>query len=289
MIPQENRRQIPDFSGANVLPLRRALGDPEPVRDMEKFVDKLGGVGRTLEEARLPPGFNYVYWGLSLRVLMAMQRRPGDSADDFPRISNADQVEHTAGIFGEYYFAPLRDIAEYIDYADAQPERAEEALGRVTPPWEVALLDDRIRGGYSGQQFVSGMVSHILGRDLPGSLYASEAGEAYYADYSHEVNDLIAITTNSLAPELIPGHPVVRRRQITPVVMAIAGMREVAWQRSQRLKAIPSEDEREAELAAYDLGAARINRGIARFGRRALDVLATTERLGSADGMQAAA
>ncbi len=272
--------------GVDVSPLAAAL-PPEDVKihNMRLFVDTLGDVGETLEDAGLPPGFNRVYHYLSEEVLLSMTRdEAGDEylerlrekhrfdQENYPQFQYPEEVERTAGIFGEYYFSQLRL------YAQAQKTQNPALLKQMTGPWQQALLDPRMKDALPGLQFLAGMFTHITARDLAASLTESGVTEKYYKDYTEVVNWLIYKTTNDLAPELVPGHAVLRAGVKRPVVGLIALMREVSWRNSGEIRDADP-DERERKLLVLDGTAERYNSIVLKVGGFAMKAAALTERL----------
>lgn len=188
----------------------------EPPRNMKETAEGLGRLAIALETTHIPPAFTWVYGTLSTSIHRAMEDGHFDRPED---------IDHTSGKFAWYFYKNLKPYRDFMKEGDPQ------VLNEIEKPWVLPILDPRVRDPTTPDylRFWVGMTTHITAKDLLASLMYSRPTDAYRNDFLSGVNREIKLTTDQLAPALIPGHSLARAT-LKPIIRSmIAFDRRTVW------------------------------------------------------------
>jgi hypothetical protein len=254
---------------ANFSQLDDALGseapsyDADPAVQMKWVADTIDAMNTGLEDARMHTGFGLVYGPLSHSIAEGVVKGEFDEPQALGRQAIG---------FLNYWRDPVRGIADYLRGDD-------EALKPVSKTWQMTYMDSRMETAEPVTHFTAGMISHIVG-DLALSLDKSKPPLSYHHDYTTKVGNKIAGITKQFAPNLMPGHPVLRKAVIPAVVGGIAAMRAMAWRDFRALEGQPPE-EKAFKARLFDRRATTLNDMLLRVDGPTMWAARLTERFPS--------
>lgn len=261
--PYEFRARLSPGTDFSMLNQAVQLSTPgteiEPADRVLWVADSIDGITNGLQAASLQTSFGRVYGTLSRQI-----------AVDFTDFNHPHDLANTAVTFFEEYRRPVAGVAYFLQGNDP-------ALSDVLTPWVQTLMIEEDQQVEDIVKFVAGMLAHII-TDLKPSLDASNPSLNYRSDYTDKVGEKIEITTRSLAPDLLPGHPLLRKALIPVILWGIAYIRETAYINHQAQKlATP---EQKALLAQrLEREATRANAWLLRLGNTGVRAARVTERI----------
>lgn len=261
--PELNTRPLSDEAQAirkNAIILGRQIPPIEEVRGVDDVAEVLLELEPLIRTAGLQDDFHRIYRLLSHTI--------AESSGEFRQLEDLD---HTSPIFLYYYLEP---ITEYCRFHAGD----KDALERILPGWQRALVDPRLAQLLPGLRFLLGMLQHIRARDLMGSVYQSGAyqSEEYHHDFTHNVGTKILEVTKQEAPNLMPGHPMLQQALVPMTGALVAVLRQSAWDGAHELAgAAPHEHEKYMESA--DRAALLYQEMIFRLGEVAFKSVSSTE------------
>lgn len=231
-----------------------------PVEQMRWVAATIDELNLGHESAKLYTGFGTVYGPLSHSIAKGVEKGEFDEPEALARQAIG---------FLDRWRMPVAGIARYLRGED-------KALETVLQSWQMTYMDSRMENAKPVTHFTAGMISHIMG-DLALSLAKSQPPLSYYDDYTTKVGGKIADITKQLAPELMPGHPLLRKAVIPVVVGGIAQMRKQAWKDFCILNEMPDEAKKD-KGQVFDRRAIVLNDLLLRVDGPAMWAASMTER-----------